>query len=51
MTSRDILIRPRSTRQSCVEHRQPQGLVAKRLAQSPTVTCASPHYLEQVYLR
>ena len=43
----DILIRPRSTRQSGVEHRQPQGLVARRLAQSPTVICASPHYLEQ----
>jgi DNA-binding transcriptional LysR family regulator len=43
----DILIRPRSTRQSGVEHRQPQGLVVRRLAQSPTVLCASPHYLEQ----
>jgi DNA-binding transcriptional LysR family regulator len=42
----DILIRPRSTRQSGVEHRQPQGLVVRRLAQSPTVLCASPHYLE-----
>lgn len=41
----DILIRPRSTRQSGVE--QPQGLVVRRLAQSPTVLCASPHYLEQ----
>src|SRR6185436_4979815 len=43
----DILIRPRSTRQSGVEHRQPQGLVVRRLAQSPTVLCASPHYLKQ----
>lgn len=43
----DILIRPRSTRQSGVEHRQPQGLVVRRLAQSPTVLCASPEYLER----
>jgi DNA-binding transcriptional LysR family regulator len=43
----DILIRPRSTRQSGVEHRQPQGLVVRRLAQSPTVLCASPHYLKR----
>ena len=43
----DILIRPRSTRQSGVEHRQPQGLVVRRLAQSPTVVCASPAYLKR----
>lgn len=43
----DILIRPRSTRQSGVEHRQPQGLVVRRLAQSPTVLCASPGYLKR----
>jgi len=43
----DILIRPRSTRQSGVEHRQPQGLVVRTLAQSPTVLCASPAYLKR----
>lgn len=43
----DILIRPRSTRQSGVEHRQPQGLIVRRLAQSPTVLCASPGYLKK----
>jgi LysR family transcriptional regulator for bpeEF and oprC len=43
----DILIRPRSTRQSGAEHRQPQGLVVRRLTQSPTVLCASPGYLER----
>jgi DNA-binding transcriptional LysR family regulator len=47
----DILIRPRSTRQSGVEHRQPQGLVVRRLAQSPTILSASPHYLEQAGTR
>jgi DNA-binding transcriptional LysR family regulator len=41
----DILIRPRSTRQSGVQHRQPQGLIVRRLTQSPTVLCASPSYL------
>lgn len=43
----DILIRPRSTRQSGAEHRQPQGLVVRRLAQSPTIICASPEYLKR----
>lgn len=43
----DILIRPRSTRQSGGEHRQPQGLVVRRLAQSPTVLCASAQYLKR----
>jgi len=43
----DVLIRPRSTRQSGVEHRQPQGLVVRRLAQSPAVICASPGYLKR----
>ena len=31
----DVLLRPRSTRQSGVEHRQPQGLVVRRLALIP----------------
>src|SRR5262245_58774956 len=43
----DVLIRPGSTRQSGVEHRQPQGLVVRKLAQSPTVLCASPGYLKR----
>jgi DNA-binding transcriptional LysR family regulator len=43
----DVLLRPRSTRQSGVEHRQPQGLVVRRLAQSPAVICASPEYLKR----
>src|SRR5262245_27167593 len=43
----DVLIRSRSTRQSGVEHRQPQGLVVRKLAQSPTVLCASPGYFKR----
>jgi DNA-binding transcriptional LysR family regulator len=43
----DFLVRPRSTRQSGVQHRQPQGLIVRRLTQSPTVLCASPGYLKR----
>jgi len=43
----DILVRPRSTRQSGTEHRQPQGLVVRRLTQSPALICASPEYLRR----
>jgi DNA-binding transcriptional LysR family regulator len=43
----DILVRPRSTRQSGTEHRQPQGLVVRRLTQSPALICASPQYLKR----
>ena len=43
----DVLVRPRSTRQRGAEHRQPQGLVVRRLMQSPIMVCASPGYLER----
>ena len=42
----DVLVRPRSTHQSGVQHRQPQGLIVRRLTQSPAVLCASPGYLK-----
>lgn len=41
----DVLVRPRSTRQQGGEHKQPQGLVVRKLMQSPIVVCASPVYL------
>ena len=41
----DVLVRPRSTRQRGAEHRQPQGLVVRKLMQSPIMVCASPDYL------
>jgi DNA-binding transcriptional LysR family regulator len=44
----DVLIRPRSTRQRGGEHKQPQGLVVRKLMQSPVVACASPDYLKHV---
>ncbi len=44
----DVLIRPRSARQHGGEHKQPQGLIVRRLVQSPIVVCASPEYLERV---
>lgn len=43
----DVLIRPRSARQRGGEHKQPQGLVVRKLVQSPIVACASPDYLER----
>src|SRR5262245_7013374 len=43
----DVFIRPRSLRQRGGEHRQPQGLVVRKLMQSPMVTCASPEYLKR----
>lgn len=43
----DVLIRPRSARQRGGEHKQPQGLVVRKLVQSPIVVCASPDYLER----
>jgi DNA-binding transcriptional LysR family regulator len=43
----DILIRPRSARQRRGEHKQQQGLVVRKLVQSPIVVCASPVYLER----
>ncbi len=43
----DVLIRPRSARQRGAEHKQPQGLVVRKLVQSPIVVCASPEYLKR----
>jgi DNA-binding transcriptional LysR family regulator len=43
----DVLVRPRSTRQQGGEHKQPQGLVVRKLMQSPIVVCASPTYLRR----
>lgn len=43
----DVLVRPRSARQRGGEHRQPQGLVVRKLMQSPVVICASPAYLRR----
>lgn len=43
----DVLIRPRSTRQRGAEHKQPQGLVVRKLMHSPIMVCASPHYLRR----
>jgi LysR family transcriptional regulator for bpeEF and oprC len=43
----DVLIRPRSARQRGGEHKQPQGLVVRKLVQSPIVVCASPEYLKR----
>src|SRR5436305_8059461 len=37
----DVFIRPRSLRQRGGEHKQPQGLVVRKLMQSPMITCAS----------
>src|SRR5262249_31749268 len=41
----DVLIRPLSRGRRGGEHRQPQGLVVRKLAQSPIAICASPEYL------
>jgi DNA-binding transcriptional LysR family regulator len=43
----DVLIRPRSARQRGSEHKQPQGLVLRKLAQSPIAVCASPEYFKR----
>ena len=43
----DVFIRPRSLRQRGGEHKQPQGLVVRKLMQSPMITCASPEYLKR----
>jgi DNA-binding transcriptional LysR family regulator len=43
----DVLIRPRSARQRGAEHKQPQGLVVRKLLQSPIMVCASPSYLKR----
>lgn len=43
----DVLIRPRSTRQQGSEHRLPQGMVVRKLMQSPIAIYASPSYLKR----
>lgn len=43
----DVFIRPRSLRQRGGEHKQQQGLIVRKLMQSPMVTCASPEYLKR----
>ena len=43
----DVLIRPRSARQRRGEHKQRQGLVVRKLVQSPIAVCASPDYLKR----
>jgi DNA-binding transcriptional LysR family regulator len=43
----DVLIRPRSARRSGTEHRPQQGLVVRKLVESPILICASPDYLKR----
>jgi DNA-binding transcriptional LysR family regulator len=44
----DVFIRPRSLRQRGGQHKEPQGLVVKKLMHSRMVACASPEYLKRV---
>jgi len=41
----DVLIRPRSRRQRGGTHRSQQGIVVRKLLESPILICASPAYL------
>jgi DNA-binding transcriptional LysR family regulator len=43
----DVFIRPRSLRQRGGEHKQAQGVVVRKLMQSPMIACASPEYLKR----
>jgi DNA-binding transcriptional LysR family regulator len=43
----DVLVRPRSRRQRGGEHRPAQGLVVRKLMESPILICASPDYLKR----
>jgi DNA-binding transcriptional LysR family regulator len=43
----DVFLRPRSLRLRGGEHKLPQGLVVRKLMQSPMVPCASPDYLKR----
>jgi DNA-binding transcriptional LysR family regulator len=43
----DVLIRPRSMRQRGTEHRSQQGLIVRKLTESPLVVCAAPQYLRR----
>lgn len=42
----DVFIRPRSLRQRGGEHKLPQALIVRKLAESPMISCASPEYLK-----
>jgi len=44
----DVLIRGRSMRQRGGRHPEPQGLVVRKLFESPLIICASPKYLDRV---
>ena len=46
----DVLVRPRSARQRGTEHRQQQGIVVRKLMDSPVLICASPQYLKRAGL-
>src|SRR5262245_23204021 len=43
----DVLVRPRSARQRGGEHKPAQGVVVRKLLQSPIAVCASPDYLKR----
>src|SRR5215204_2404643 len=43
----DVLIRPRSTRQRGSTYRSQQGIVVRKLMESPILICASPEYLRR----
>src|SRR5260221_333688 len=43
----DVLVRPRGTRQRGSERRPQQGIVVRKLMESPILVCASPQYLER----
>ncbi len=43
----DVLIRPRSTRQRGGTHRAQQGIVVRKILESPILICASPEYLKR----
>jgi DNA-binding transcriptional LysR family regulator len=43
----DVLVRPRSRRQRGGEHPPTQGLVVRKLTESPILICASPGYLRR----
>lgn len=43
----DVFLRPRSLRLRGGEHKLPQGLIVRKLMQSPMVPCASPDYLKR----
>jgi len=44
----DVLIRGRSLRQRGGRHPDPQGLVVRKLFESPLIICAAPRYLDRL---